>query len=218
MKDTKLVLSVDRADYTKAVLERLLIIDRFLSENFLWQGRVSFLQIAGRSRAGLPAFDQYWDKCHHLANAINERWRTNNWQPVKWVEEPLPAQDLSTLYRHADTMLVNPVRDGLNLTAKEFIACQQENPGVLLLSEGAGAWQELGKYALSANPLHVHATADSLVRALSMSSLERRWRNAHLKQLLKQNPLDKWLQKIALAGSAGTERIATSKEDTARSA
>jgi trehalose-6-phosphate synthase len=202
-----LVLSVDRADYTKAVHDRLRIIDRFLSEHPSWQNRISFVQICGRSRTGLSAFDSYWDKCQSLAKVVNEKWRTENWQPINWIEDPLPAKSLSVLYRHADTMLVNPVRDGLNLTAKEFIACQHENPGVLLLSPGAGAWHELGQTALPADPLAPHTTADSLAHSLVMPPVERKWRIQQMQRSLQANPLQKWWRSITAAGQQQTAAI-----------
>jgi trehalose-6-phosphate synthase len=188
----QLILSVDRADYTKAVLDRMKIVDRFLSEHPSWMQRIAFVQICGRSRSGLHAFDKYWDQCHQLATAVNEKWRTADWQPINWIEDPLPAKSLSVLYKEANTMLVNPVRDGLNLTAKEFIACQQDNPGVLCLSPGAGAWHELGDHALPADPLAQHATVDSIARSLAMPPVEKRWRNQQLKRSLHNNPLQNW--------------------------
>ncbi len=203
-RDQHLVLSVDRADYTKAVFDRMRIIDRFLQEHPSWQNRISFVQICGRSRTGLQAFDRYWDSCKQMATTVNERWRTKDWQPINWIEDPLPAKALSVLYRHADTMLVNPVRDGLNLTAKEFVACQHDDPGVLLLSPGAGAWHELGKHALPADPLAPHITADSLARAVSMTPLEKSWRNQQLKRSLKSNPLQNWWRSINTAGQQQT--------------
>jgi trehalose 6-phosphate synthase len=198
----QLILSVDRADYTKAVLDRMLIVDRFLTEHPSWQKRIAFVQICGRSRAGLHAFDRYWDQCHQVASAVNEKWRTAEWQPINWIEDPLPAKSLSVLYKNANTMLVNPVRDGLNLTAKEFIACQQEDPGVLCLSPGAGAWYELGKHALPADPLEQHATVDSIARALSMPPMEKRFRNQQLKRSLHSNPLQNWWRSIHTTGPA----------------
>ena len=152
--DQRLILSVDRVDYTKSVFERLEIIDRFFERRPNWRSEVSFVQVCQRSRKGLPAFDQYWDDCHKLATHVNDKWKTEDWQPITWIEQPVSADVLAQFYRHADGMLVNPVRDvGLNLTAKEFAACQNGDAGVLMLSPGTGAWCELGKYALPANPL-----------------------------------------------------------------
>ena len=196
LQGQQIVLSVDRADYTKAVLDRMKIVDRFLSEHPSWQTRISFVQICGRSRAGLKSFDRYWEQCHGMANVVNEKWRTADWQPITWIQDPIPAKSLAVLYGHASTMLVNPVRDGLNLTAKEYVACQKENPGVLCLSPGAGAWHELGNHALPANPLAAHMTADSIARSLAMPPMEKKWRNQELKRALHSNPLQNWWRSI----------------------
>jgi len=205
----QLILSVDRADYTKAVLDRMKIVDRFLSEHPSWQNRIAFVQICGRSRSGLRAFDKYWEQCHQIASAVNEKWRTAEWQPITWIEDPIPARSLSVLYKHADTMLVNPVRDGLNLTAKEFVACQQDNPGVLCLSPGAGAWHELGNHALPADPLAQHATVDSIARSLAMPPVEKKWRNQQLKRSLHTNPLQNWWRAIHISTQGAQSAQAT---------
>ncbi len=192
----RIILSVDRADYTKAVHERMRIVDRFLEEHPIYQNRISFVQICGRSRAGIGAFDQYWDRCQELARTVNERWRTENWAPIVWLEKPVAPRELSHLYRHATAMLVNPVRDGLNLTAKEFIACQKTNPGVLMLSPGAGAWQELGEYSLPADPLKAHETCDSIAQALAMPMVERKMRYQLLQNRLDRNPMQSWWRSV----------------------
>lgn len=199
LRGQQIVLSVDRADYTKAVHERLRIIDRFFAENSVWQNRVSFVQVCGRSRAGIESFDQYWQDCQGLAKVVNERWRTPEWQPIEWIETAIEPDKLSALYRNATAMLVNPVRDGLNLTAKEFVACQAENPGVLLLSPGAGAWHELGKYALPADPLATHQTSASIHQALNMSQSERKMRNHSLKRSIDANPMSSWWRTVTLS-------------------
>jgi trehalose 6-phosphate synthase/phosphatase len=198
----RIILSVDRADYTKAVHDRMRIVDRFFEENPIWQNRISFVQICGRSRSGIKAFDQYWEKCQQLARTVNERWRTDDWAPIQWLEEPLPPKELSHLYKNAAAMLVNPVRDGLNLTAKEFIACQDNNPGVLMLSPGAGAWHELSEYALPANPLKPHETCESIAQALSMPTVERKMRNQLLKRTLIANPMQAWWRTVTQAPPA----------------
>lgn len=187
------ILSVDRADYTKSVCERIQIIDKFFERNPNWKERLSFIQVCGRTRAGLPAFDQYWQKCHDHFEKLNEKWKTESWRPLLWIDKPLSAEKLSALYHRATAMLVNPVRDGLNLTAKEFAACQEDkDPGVLLLSPGTGAWHELGQYALPAHPCEQEQTVLSIERALNMSSHERQERNIAMREILRANDLKYW--------------------------
>jgi trehalose-6-phosphate synthase len=200
----RFVLSVDRADYTKAVLDRLKIIDLLLDQNESLRGTVAFVQICGRSRAGVAVFDNYWNECRALANAINARWEKDGWTPIRWVEQGLSAAELAPLYgiadaMLADAMLVNPVRDGLNLTAKEFVACRLHNPGVLLLSPGAGAWEEIGQHALAADPTQHQSTADAIVRALNMPKEEKFARTAKMRLKIERNPLSMWWKQFVHA-------------------
>ncbi len=196
------VLSVDRVDYTKSVLDRFHIINSFFERHPHWIGTLSFVQVCGRVRAGLAAFDHYWHDCRSLAESINERRQQDGWQPIKWIDRTLSSEELAYLYTNANSMLVNPIRDGLNLTAKEFVACQGKQAGVLLLSSGAGAFHELGEFTLHASP-HDHAsTIDSLARSLTMPLEERQERVLAMKNSLAENQLLDWWSTFA---SMGTE-------------
>lgn len=190
----KFVLSVDRADYTKGILQRMDGIDQFFAEHENWIGDISFLQICQRSRPGLPAFDEYWQRCRTRAEEINSRWQRGNWQPIVWVQDPLSPDILSQLYRRATAMLVSPLRDGLNLTAKEFAACSES--GVLLLAPGAGVWHEVGEYAVLIEPLSATKMSTQIMSALSMPETEKRMRLTHLKRLLKKNTIGSWWQQF----------------------
>lgn len=214
----KFVLSVDRADYTKAVLDRLEIIDLLMEQNEELRGNVSFVQICGRSRAGVAVFDKYWDDCRALADSINERWRNDDWTPIRWVEQGLSPAELAPLYAVADAMLVNPVRDGLNLTAKEFVACRNTNPGVLLLSPGAGAWHEIGQHALAADPTKHQATADAIVRALKMSRAEKFERTTMMRRKIERNPLTMWWKQFVHASSQPYKVAAAAPKRAAKTA
>lgn len=194
MAESNFVLSVDRADYTKSVLDRMLVVDRYFESHPEAVGKVTFAQVCGRTRSGLDAFDNYWHACRAVWSATNNRWRQGDWEPVKWVENPLSAKELAYLYARADAMLVNPVRDGLNLTAKEFVACRQDNAGVLLLSPGAGVWHELGGGALPAPPREVARTVRSVERALEMSAVEKDVRQQLMFSQIKDNTLSDWWQ------------------------
>jgi trehalose 6-phosphate synthase len=198
----KIVLSVDRADYTKAVLERLQSIDRLLCLRPELIGQVSFVQICTRTRGDLEEFERYWQRCQSLYQSINARWQDGEWQPINWIEQPMAPPQLSTLYRRADAMLVNPVRDGLNLTAKEYAACQGDCPGALLLSPDAGAWHEIGAYCLPAHPLNRDQMIESILRGLNMSQAECRARNLLTKISLENNTLTSWFKYFAHAARA----------------
>jgi len=192
LKGKPFVLSVDRADYTKAVAERLEMIDRFFEHNPSWVGQMTFAQVCGRTRPGLAAFDDYWIRCRDLADRLKQRWASDNWQPLLWIETPVCQDDLALLYRETPVMLVNPVRDGLNLTAKEFVACQGERRGVLLLSAGAGAWHELGYYTIPVDPQRTKRMADRVCAALTMRPSEKLARVDLMREKLKANTLHHW--------------------------
>ncbi len=186
------ILSVDRCDYTKGVLERLSAIDEFCSSYPQFRGQVRFLQVGSKSRSGLSEFDQYWRSCQQLSQAINSRWSSGSWCPIEWIHEPLNALELASIYKHAAAMIVSPVRDGLNLTAKEFIACQTENPGVLALSSNAGVYTEIGEHCI---PIEVNdraAFAASIARCLRVGRADRYRRMIALNARVRSNSLADW--------------------------
>ena len=187
------VLSVDRADYTKGVYQRMGAIDRFFARHPQWQGKIKFVQVCGKTRSGLNAFEHYWQQSRDLADAVNRRWsQDNGWEPIHWIDTPMNTRMLAGCYRNAKAMLVNPVRDGLNLTAKEFIACQDNNPGVLALSSGAGAFHEIGEWAVQADPHSHDGLADAIHASLSLSQNERQFRAASIMARLEENTLQDW--------------------------
>ena len=192
LANSTFVLSVDRVDYTKSVLDRFQIINSFFEEHPHWIGTLSFVQVCGRVRAGLAAFDHYWNDCRSLAEEINTKRQQDGWQPIKWIDRTLSSEELAYLYTNANSMLVNPIRDGLNLTAKEFVACQGNQAGVLLLSSGAGAFHELGEFTLRVSPNDHASTIDSLARSLTMPLKERQERMLAMKTSLAENQLLDW--------------------------
>lgn len=186
------VLSVDRADYTKGVAERFIAIDHFFEKYPQWHQKVSFLQLGTRSRQGLPEFDRYWQDCQQRFTSLNSLRATENWQPLVWTDSPRTSRELAALYRKASVMLVSPVRDGLNLTAKEFVACQKSRPGVLGLSKGAGAWKELGHGSVELDPHNPEAFAHAIAQSLAMSDNEKSSRSHVLKDSLAVNSISNW--------------------------
>jgi trehalose 6-phosphate synthase/phosphatase len=197
------VLSVDRADYTKGVSYRLKAIDAFFTKYPQYRGELTFAQICGRTRPGIAAFDNYWAECKDLATHLKDKWATREWSPLNWIETSFSSEQLSLLYRDAATMLVNPVRDGLNLTAKEYIASQgRRNPGVLALSNEAGAWHELGDNALQIFPEDPEQIADVVAASLNMSENERTTRMNGLIESVRNNPLQLWWERFAVTSGA----------------
>jgi trehalose 6-phosphate synthase len=190
--ETPYILSVDRADYTKGVLERIAAVDRFFENMPEWRGQITLLQVCPQTRAGLPAYDRYWNECGRLAARVTSRWSSPSWQPIVWIDQPLDPEELAVLYRRARVMLVNPLRDGLNLTAKEFAACMGDDSGVLALSRHAGVWSELGQHCVEVDPYSIDRFVAGLTRALVLPEGERRRQAALLMKNLAANTLSGW--------------------------
>jgi trehalose-6-phosphate synthase len=186
------VLSVDRADYTKGVYERLLAIEYFFSSNPDQIGAVTFVQVCQKTRAGLPGFDEYWEQCRCLFDSMNARWASKDWAPIEWIDEPVSANVLAWLYKRASAMLITPLYDGLNLTAKEFALCSEG--GALILSSRAGAWHELSDNVLTLEDLRPESIAEKICDALAMERKERRERLCRLREAVLGNTLALWWQ------------------------
>lgn len=190
---TDYVLSVDRADYTKGVIPRLKAIAHFFDFHPELKGKITFAQICGKSRMNIEAFSKYYWECRNLVNQVNAQHGTDDWQPIVDVPGPLSSAELAVLYRDASVMLVNPVRDGLNLTAKEFVACQSTNPGALALSPAAGVFDELGPWSVKVNPKSPIEMSASIHHALMMPEEERSACMRRMTNRLHANPLNLWV-------------------------
>ncbi len=190
--NSKFVLSVDRADYTKGVVERLRGIDLFFQYHPEMKGEVTFAQLCTRTRPGITGFDSYWSRCQKMIGDINNRHRVNGWQPLVSLPGPIGANELSVLYKKAAVMLVTPLKDGLNLTAKEFVACQQEKPGVLALSRHAGVWHELGNWSLDVEPSDPASISYALNAALSMPHEQKVALSNGMLNSLQKNTISNW--------------------------
>lgn len=172
----KMILGVDRLDYSKGLEERFLAYERFLADNLDEAERVFLLQIATPSRTGVEAYQDLRGRLDTISGRINGQHATVDWVPVRYVNLPYRRDELSGLYRAAEVGLVTPLRDGMNLVAKEYVAAQDEaDPGVLILSEFAGAAEQM-KDALIVNPLSQEDVADAIRRGLNMPLAERRRR------------------------------------------
>ncbi|MEW6299676.1 MAG: trehalose-6-phosphate synthase, partial [Thermodesulfobacteriota bacterium] len=172
----RIVLGVDRLDYTKGISERLLAFERLLERYPSWQGRVSLIQISAPSRTRVPEYIAQKQEVDRLVGAINGRFSEEDWVPIRYLYRTYSQEELAAFYREADVCIVTPLRDGMNLVAKEYIAAQTADPGVLVLSRFCGAAEEL-REAVIVNPYDVDGMADDLKRALEMPLAERqeRW-------------------------------------------
>jgi trehalose 6-phosphate synthase/phosphatase len=186
-----LVLGLDRLDYTKGVPRRLLAFQQLLRRYPEWQGHVKLIQLAVPSRTSLRAYRRLRDEVERLVSRINGEFATPSWTPIQYLHRHVDDETLLTLYRAADVMLVTPLRDGMNLVAKEFVACRGDEDGVLVLSEFAGAADELTD-AVIVNPYDVDGVADALNDALSMSGVERRRRMRRLRDVVFRHDIGRW--------------------------
>ena len=176
-----LVIGVDRLDYSKGLPQRIEAVGRLFDDNETLRGSVSFVQIAPVSRGEVDAYADLREEVDRLAGRINSTYSDLDWTPIRYLARGYPRETLACLFRLARVGLVTPLRDGMNLVAKEFVAAQDaEDPGVLILSEFAGAAEQMDE-ALLVNPHDVSGVAETIRRALEMPLEERkaRWTSLH---------------------------------------
>jgi trehalose 6-phosphate synthase len=176
-----LIIGVDRMDYTKGLPERFAAVGRFFDDYPEMHGQVSVTQIAPPSRATVEEYQDLRAELDQLAGRINGDYGDLDWIPLRYLARPYQRDELAGLYRIASVGLVTPLRDGMNLVAKEYVAAQDPaDPGVLILSEFAGAAEQL-KSALLVNPHDTAQMAQAIHAALTMPADERRnrWTAAH---------------------------------------
>jgi trehalose 6-phosphate synthase len=191
---SRLVLGVDRLDYSKGIPDRVKAFERLLENNPEWRGRVTLLQITPKSRSEVKQYGEIESEVTGLIGKVNGQFGDAAWTPIRYVNRSYSRTVLAGLYRAADVAMVTPLRDGMNLVAKEYLAAQDpEDPGVLVLSEFAGAAKELDR-ALVVNPHETDAVAAALKRALEMPLAERRERHAPMVAHLLENDIRKWAE------------------------
>ena len=205
LSGNKLVLGVDRLDYSKGIPDRIRGFERFLELNPDWHGKVTLLQLTPKSRSEIRQYGEIESEVTGLIGKVNGRFGDAAWTPIRYVNRSYSRTVLAGLYRAADVAMVTPLRDGMNLVAKEYLAAQDpEDPGVLMLSQFAGAAKELGR-ALIVNPHETDAVAAALKRALEMPLQERCERHAPMLAHLMQNDIKKWA-KTYLAALGGAPK------------
>ncbi len=191
-----MIIGVDRLDYSKGIPERMEAFERFLTNYPDWRNHVTYLQITPRSRSDI---EEYAEIARHVGEAvgrINGTFGEASWTPLRYINKAHTRTALAGLYRGARAALVTPLRDGMNLVAKEYVAAQDaEDPGVLILSRFAGAAHELGA-ALLVNPYDPEGVAMAINRALSMPLIERRQRQEQNYRVLVQNDIKHWAERF----------------------
>jgi trehalose 6-phosphate synthase len=192
LRGRKLILGVDRLDYSKGIPERLEAFARLLERYPEWRGQVSFVQVSVPTRSEVTEYAELRSRVEHLVGRINGAYGEAEWVPVRYLYRSYDQATLARLYRLAAVGLVTPLRDGMNLVAKEYIAAQDEaDPGVLVLSKFCGAADRM-TLALLTNPYHVDGVAADLDCALRMAREERIARNAALRVAVWQDTASAW--------------------------
>jgi trehalose 6-phosphate synthase len=188
----KLVMSVDRLDYSKGLVERFRAFERLIEHDSRQRNNVSFLQIAPPTRSDVDAYRDMRFQLEAESGRINGRYAELDWTPIRYIHRQYERPVLAALFREAHVGLVTPLRDGMNLVAKEYVSAQDpDDPGVLVLSQFAGAARELTA-ALIVNPLDIDDMADALATALKMPLDERKARYGEMMQQLRENNVSVW--------------------------
>jgi trehalose 6-phosphate synthase len=187
-----MLLGVDRLDYSKGIEERMLAFDRLLADNPELRTRIFLLQISTETRSQVQTYQEMMSRLDALSGRINGAYAEMDWIPIRNVHRIHGRDELAGIYRATDAMLVTPLRDGMNLVAKEFVAAQNEDdPGVLILSRFAGAAQQM-REALIVNPFSQEDVADAIKRALAMPLPERQGRWRALLEGVEKNDVVAW--------------------------
>ena len=195
----KMMIAVDRLDYTKGVDNRFLAFERLLADYPEHHGNLLLLQIAPPSRGEVPEYEAMRGGIEHVCGRINGRFAHVDWVPIRYVNRGYPRRSLGGLFRAAHVGLVTPLKDGMNLVAKEFAAAQtEEDPGVLVLSRFAGAAREL-EGAVIVNPYDPAVLMDAMQRALNMPLGERRERRDAMSAALRRNTVADWRDRFVSA-------------------
>lgn len=189
----RLVLSIDRLDYSKGILPRLHAIEMLFQEYPEYKGKISLFMIVVPSRDTIFRYRELKDEIDKIVGDINARFRTIDWEPIHYFYQSFSPDYLSALYQITSVCLVTPMRDGMNLVSKEYVASRSNNDGVLILSEMAGASRELYD-ALIVNPNNVRQITETIVQALDMPSSEQKVRMAKMREIVQKFDISHWVK------------------------
>ncbi|MDM8177467.1 MULTISPECIES: bifunctional alpha,alpha-trehalose-phosphate synthase (UDP-forming)/trehalose-phosphatase [Olivibacter] len=189
----KIILSIDRLDYSKGIIQRLNAFELLLSKNPEYIEQVTLYMIVVPSRDTVPQYKRLKDEIDRLVGHINARFRTFEWHPIAYFYHGYPIEIISALYNVADVCLVTPMRDGMNLVSKEYVASRNDNTGVLILSEMAGASKELND-ALLVNPNNISEIRKALITALNMPKAEMEERMKAMRAVVFKFNIKHWVK------------------------
>jgi trehalose 6-phosphate synthase len=190
-----LVLGVDRMDYTKGIVERLMAIEQLFEKHPWHKERLTMVQIAAPSRSRIPSYVELRERVQLTVERINLRFQTAHWRPIVLIERQCSHAEVDRWYRAAEMCLVTSLHDGMNLVAKEYLAARDDEDGVLVLSKFTGAAMELGD-ALLVNPYDIEGVAEAIHRGLEMDRGERRMRMQRMRRHLMEHNVYRWAANI----------------------
>ncbi len=196
----QIILGVDRLDYTKGIPERLLAFGDALSLYPDMRRKVTFIQVVVPSRGSVEEYARLKHEIERLVGEINGKYTDVGWMPIQYIYRSLPRPELVAYYRTCEIALITPLKDGMNLIAKEYCACNIEEKGVLILSEFAGAASQLHPGALMVNPYDRVRTADAIHQAFVMANDERQARMRKLRRSVQRNDIINWVNSFLRAG------------------
>jgi len=199
LPERKLILGVDRLDYTKGILERLKAFEILLEKYSDLRDKINFIQVVVPSRVDVKEYQEMKCTIDETVGRINGRFTYHNWVPIHYIYRNLPRRELVAYYRTSEIALITPLKDGMNLIAKEYCASSVETDGILILSEFAGAAQQLGKSSLLVNPFDVEDVADKIYMAYHMHEGERKSRMRRLRAEVRRNNIFRWLEQFLSA-------------------
>src|SRR5437773_619349 len=205
-RDCQLILGVDRLDYSKGIPERLRAYRDALERHPELRGRVALIQVVVPSRVEIPRYHEFKQRIDRLVGDINGRFSTSNWLPVQYHFRGLDRNDLIAHYRGCDIAFVTPLKDGMNLVAKEYCACRIDEDGALILSQFAGAAEQLKTGALLVNPYDVEEVADTVLKAFRMTGAERTARMKRMRRVVRGENVFRWVDSFLKVGAKLTAR------------
>src|SRR5207244_9989565 len=197
----QLILGSDRLDYSKGIPERLRAFRTALERHPELRGRVVLIQIVVPSRVEIPRYHESKQRIDRLVGDINGRFSTSTWLPVQYHFRCLDRDDLLAHYRGCDIAFVTPLKDGMNLVAKEYCACRIDEDGALILSQFAGAAEQLKSGALLVNPYDVEQMADTILHAFRMNQAERSARMKRMRGIVRNENVFWWVDSFLKTGA-----------------
>ncbi|MCU4741335.1 trehalose-6-phosphate synthase [Natronoglomus mannanivorans] len=192
--ETPIVVGVDRLDYTKGITKRLDALASLWERHPEYREAFVYVQKATKSRSDIDEYRDYQHEVREQVHRLNDRFATDDWQPIVYIDESLPYEDILGLYRHADVGVVSSTRDGMNLVALEFVAASRGTESALVVSEFAGAAETLAPDALTVNPFDIEALGNAIVEAVTMPAPEKANRTATLQESVAGVSAGRWLE------------------------